>query len=72
MEVTVWHGLQPDFDKLVAATARNCACIEGEVTCSAHQLLTDQESLNRFAFTAQIRERLEAEEFSGMPGTADG
>lgn len=55
-QVTVWHGKQQQFNALRSAIEHNCTCEKATIvnsrpaTCPAHQILTDQATLDHLAF----------------------
>lgn len=62
MAATVWNGEPEDHEILQTACNHYCTCGEGVPMCPSHRLLTDQESLDRFAFMAAMRGRLKDSE----------
>jgi hypothetical protein len=62
MAATVWNGEPEDLVILQTACNHYCTCGEGIPTCPSHRLLTDQESMDRFAFVAAMRGRLKDSE----------
>jgi hypothetical protein len=69
---TIWHGTGTEWRELAEAASRNCMCAwmgSGRVLheCSAHQMLGDQRTLDRFLFARSLRKRFLREEFI-VPG----
>jgi hypothetical protein len=70
-ETRVWHGTKGEWSDLNRAVANNCTCRGWpyylDPTCTAHQLLDEQRSLDRLLFERRIANRLLHEEFSQSP-----
>lgn len=63
----LWAGTSEEYGRLLQACQRYCTCEPHEGTmlenCPAHNLLYDQDALNRLAFGLSIRAKLETSEF---------
>jgi hypothetical protein len=63
-----WNGTPVDGLALADAIARNCTCEFGKAAarlrvCAAHEMLTDQRTLDRLLFAHHMASRLLIEEF---------
>lgn len=62
----VWHGTTSEGQELVQAVRHHCTCPPGAAarnsTCPAHELLTDQQMLDRLLFARRIAACIRREE----------
>lgn len=61
--IAVWAGTDADLKALRKAVERNCECVLGETTCSAHEMLVEQDVLDHLAFVGSRREKYWFNEF---------
>jgi hypothetical protein len=65
----VWHGHAGDLARLMESAVAHCNCLpvagpgSASRLCSAHEILTDQHTLDHLAFARSVRARLVDEEW---------
>lgn len=68
-KTAVWPGTDEQIKRLAAAIDHNCTCEKATIInpnpprCPAHQMLLDQQSLNRFAFVGRRAQQYWFNEF---------
>ena len=65
----VWHGTTSEGQALIEAVRHNCTCPIGgtaaqDSCCPAHELLKDQQTLDRLIFARRIAACIRREEFT--------
>ena len=75
MTATTWHGKQREFARLQRAVGEHCDCLDGVFAtaprrCSAHDLLTDQSTLDHLLYVYRMRNLFIKREFSYESQTA--
>lgn len=67
MNVKQWHGSDPELWRLREAIQRNCTCSSGKApqrTCPAHEMLTNQSTLDRLLYVYRARDGFMSKEFA--------